>query len=262
MNPIAGLQKIFTPTENESAIDHLNKITLEHPYFSIAQLCLLTQTKDASLFQQQAAKTALFFNNIHWLNWQLNKAGEEINLQVKDENSAERIVAFNEEVNLDINDKNLAKKIAATDVSEPNKPDLIPGASMNMPEVKEEVLAFEPLHTTDYFASQGIKLTDEPVTTDKLGTQMKSFTEWLKSMKKLHVEKMIPDEQTDRKIQSIAEDSNTSTQVVTEAMADVLVKQNKIEKAIEMYRELSLINPLKSTYFAAKIESLLNAGKI
>ena len=49
---------------------------------------------------------------------------------------------------------------------------------------------FEPLHTVDYFASQGIKITEEPVTNDKLGNQMKSFTAWLKSMKKLHPAKL------------------------------------------------------------------------
>ena len=86
---------------------------------------------------------------------------------------------------------------------------------------------------------------------------MKSFTEWLKSMKKIHSkEQPQGDAQTDRNIQQIAEHSNMGTEVVTEAMAEVLVKQDKIEKAIEVYRKLSLINPSKSAYFAAKIESL------
>jgi hypothetical protein len=114
------------------------------------------------------------------------------------------------------------------------------------------------LYTTDYFASQGIKLTDEPVTSDKLGSQVKSFTEWLKSMKKVHTDEDLPkgDEQTERNIQQIAEHSNAAAEVVTEAMADVLVKQDKKDKAIEVYRKLSLINPSKSAYFAAKINEL------
>ncbi|MEP6583539.1 MAG: hypothetical protein ABJA90_04710 [Ginsengibacter sp.] len=131
----------------------------------------------------------------------------------------------------------------------------------NTDEVKNpgiaEPIAFEPLHTVDYFASLGIKITEEPLANDKLGAQMKSFTEWLKSMKKLHVEKM-PEENSlaEDIIQSAAEVSNIDTEVLTEAMAEVLIKQNKKEKAIEMYSKLSLINPSKSAYFAGKIESI------
>ncbi len=118
-------------------------------------------------------------------------------------------------------------------------------------------IAFEPLHTVDYFASQGIKITEEVLTDDKLGTQMKSFTEWLKSMKKLHPSKL-PEENSlaEDIIQSAAEVSNIDTEVLTEAMAEVLIKQDKKDKAIEMYNKLSLINPSKSAYFAAKIESI------
>ncbi|HEV8084122.1 MAG TPA: hypothetical protein VGP55_13025 [Chitinophagaceae bacterium] len=121
----------------------------------------------------------------------------------------------------------------------------------------QEPIAFEPLHTVDYFASQGIRITEEALTNDKLGTQMKSFTEWLKSMKKLNPLKM--QEQNalaEDVIQSAAEISNIDTEVLTEAMAEVLIKQNKKDKAIEMYNKLSLINPSKSAYFATKIENI------
>ena len=61
---------------------------------------------------------------------------------------------------------------------------------------------------------------------------------------------------TEKLIQNSAEESNVNTEVLTEAMAEVLLKQDKKEKAIEMYNKLSLINPSKSVYFAAKIESI------
>ncbi len=119
------------------------------------------------------------------------------------------------------------------------------------------VIAFEPLHTVDYFASQGIRITEEALASDKLGTQMKSFTEWLKSMKKLHPSKVpVENSLADDIIQSAADVSNIDTEVLTEAMAEVLIKQDKKEKAIEMYNKLSLINPSKIAYFAAKIESI------
>jgi hypothetical protein len=57
-------------------------------------------------------------------------------------------------------------------------------------------------------------------------------------------------------IQKIAESSNTVREVVTEAMASVLEKQGKNDKAIELYRKLSFLNPDKSAYFAAKIKNL------
>lgn len=123
----------------------------------------------------------------------------------------------------------------------------------------EDSLAFEPLHTVDYFASQGIKLREEDLTDDKLGQQVKSFTAWLKSMKRLHSDKTPgQDAVIEQIIRTSAESSNTESDVLTEAMAEVLLKQNKVEKAIEMYEKLKLSNPSKSAYFAAKIESLKN----
>lgn len=120
----------------------------------------------------------------------------------------------------------------------------------------EVPLAFEPLHTTDYFASQGIKLSEEQQSADRLGKQMKSFTAWLKTMKRIHTTPEMPPE--DVSVRIIAEKSNQDEEVVTESMAEVFADQGKKEKAIEIYRKLSLINPAKSAYFAQKIDLLNN----
>lgn len=118
-------------------------------------------------------------------------------------------------------------------------------------------LAFEPYHTVDYFASQGIKFLQEENPTDRFGRQLKSFTEWLKMMKKLPL-MPIPAERNaeEQKIEEIAAHSIEEKDVVTEAMAEVWTKQGKVENAIEIYLKLSLLNPLKIAYFAAKIEEL------
>ncbi|MCW3093628.1 MAG: hypothetical protein JWP81_4697 [Ferruginibacter sp.] len=123
--------------------------------------------------------------------------------------------------------------------------------------VTEDRISFEPLHTSDYFASLGIKLSGEIKPSDKLGKQLKSFTEWLKTMKKIHGDQL-PEQsgQTDQSIQQLAEQSNKDATVLTEAMAEVLLQQGKVAKAIEVYKKLSLLNPSKSTYFAAKIDQL------
>jgi hypothetical protein len=121
----------------------------------------------------------------------------------------------------------------------------------------EDTITFEPLHTSDYFASVGIKFSEEVKPGDKLGKQLKSFTDWLKTMKKIHTEQLpLQTEQSDIIIQKMAEKSNTEGEVLTEAMAEVLLQQGKKGKAIEVYQKLSLLSPSKSAYFAAKIDQL------
>ncbi|MBS1598119.1 MAG: hypothetical protein JST75_07820, partial [Bacteroidetes bacterium] len=119
-------------------------------------------------------------------------------------------------------------------------------------------LSFEPYHTIDYFASQGIKFVQEENPTDKFGKQLKTFTAWLKVMKKLpqHAMREEPDAQRTAEIEMIAADSIKEKEVETETMAEVLAKQGKIDKAIELYLKLSLLNPTKIAYFAAKIEQI------
>ncbi|MBL0183322.1 MAG: hypothetical protein IPP96_13900 [Chitinophagaceae bacterium] len=123
-----------------------------------------------------------------------------------------------------------------------------------------ELPLFEPMHMVDYFASQGIKLSEEIQTGDKLGKQLKSFTEWLKTMKKVHT--VSPAEETvqaDKSVEAMAELSNLENEVITEAMAEVFARQGKLGKAAAVYQKLSLLNPAKSAYFAAKIDNLKGA---
>ncbi|MDX2195004.1 MAG: hypothetical protein NW207_01185 [Cytophagales bacterium] len=50
----------------------------------------------------------------------------------------------------------------------------------------------------------------------------------------------------------------TEDDFLTENMANIYLKQNKIKKALEVYEKLMLKYPEKSSYFALKIESLKN----
>jgi hypothetical protein len=121
---------------------------------------------------------------------------------------------------------------------------------------KEEML-FEPLHATDYFASQGIKISDVPFLDDKLGKQLKSFTSWLKTMKKVHPDKLpMVTAQIETAVQNQAAKSNEEAEIVTEAMAEAFIQQGKEIRALDVYEKLSLLNPTKSAYFAAKIDQL------
>lgn len=118
-------------------------------------------------------------------------------------------------------------------------------------------LAFEPYHTVDYFASQGIRLQEEKLGSDELSRQVKTFTQWLRSMKKLYNETQteLP-AGVEQAIHHIADTSNQHNEVLTETMAAVLVQQGKKTKAIEIYGKLILLHPEKSAYFADRIKQL------
>jgi hypothetical protein len=124
--------------------------------------------------------------------------------------------------------------------------------------LKDKELLFEPFHTVDYFASQGIKVTHEETPKDKFGKQLKSFTEWLKTMKRLPAAEIASsvEKSSEQKIENLAADSVSSADVVTEAMAEVWLRQGNEQKAMEIYNKLILLYPSKSAYFAAKIDSL------
>ncbi|MEP6948734.1 MAG: hypothetical protein ABI863_05650 [Ginsengibacter sp.] len=247
----------------------MEKNANDYPYCSLAGFLLLYHYKKTNHpgFEKLSKKTVLHFKNANWLQFLLDQTPDE---KIKEGNEIN-----DEEVTHTLYDPNPGNEIEVTE----NKPlpaedfelksgaaPEIPGAQISQKEPAKAIdiaepasgeMAFEPLHTIDYFASQGIKITEEPMANDKLGNQMKSFTAWLKSMKKIHPSKI--EEQdlvTEKKIQNSAEESNINAEVLTEAMAEVLIKQDKKEKAIEMYNKLSLINPSKSVYFAAKIESI------
>jgi hypothetical protein len=132
------------------------------------------------------------------------------------------------------------------------------GAVTHAMSMVEPDLVFEPYHTIDYFASQGIKLTLEENPSDQLGKQLKSFTDWLKMMRRLPQKEreMVPDRVAEQTVQTIAAHSVVGREVVTETMAEVLAKQGMPERARAMYEKLSLLNPDKRAYFATKIEQL------
>jgi hypothetical protein len=142
-----------------------------------------------------------------------------------------------------------------------NQPELeIPKLKIEPIDPSKAELTFEPYHTVDYFASQGIKSKEEEKPKDSFTKQLKSFTEWLKVMKRLPVSEITADisPADEKKVEKMAETSINDREVVTETMAEVWEKQGNAQKATEIYRKLSLLNPGKSSYFAAKIEQLKN----
>lgn len=220
--------KIFSGVKNDTDVPaFLKNVTEEYPFFGLAHFYSLKySTPQESSYNKVAAKSALFFSSNFYLQAQLN------------------------EINTSKNNLIAGENISAT-----QSPEKIENEK-ELQAVKEELL-FEPLHASDYFASQGIKLSEDALGADKLGKQLKSFTAWLKTMKKVHPEKLPSvTTVTETAVQTQAEKSNIEEEIVTEPMAEAYLLQNKHTKAIDIFNKLSLLNPAKSAYFAARIDSL------
>jgi hypothetical protein len=255
-------EKIFNASGNAASNKQLTKnITNEFPYFGLAQLFTLKHSSfHETDYNSIAAKTNLFFSNPFYLQKILNTPDE-----------VEEIKTIATEQEKDFSESVIAEDIQDADDSIKFNNENVPVIEFidetivldeniikeeKQPEAKEELL-FQPLYTSDYFASQGIKLSDVVLDNDKLGKQLKSFTSWLKTMKKVHPEKPFASNTlVESSIQSIAEKSNKEEEIYTEAMAEVYEGQGKNIRAIEVYSKLSLMFPEKSAYFAHKIENL------
>jgi hypothetical protein len=214
----------------------LQDVVKQFPYFSLAHFYLLKETGIGhGDYKSVAGKLSLYFNNPYLLHLQMRQTASDNGTNVESKAEVENNIPVTEPVL----EKLLTRQIAMSNQAPAN-----------------EDMLFEPLFATDYFASQGIKLSEEVQSSDKLGKQLKSFTEWLKTIKKNN--NYIPPEpkQIDQSVEQLAEKSNMETEVITEAMAEVYLQQGKISKANEVYEKLSLQNPSKITYFAGKIENL------
>ena len=260
--------------------EELEVITQRYPYFAFAQFLLNQKMKDERdpNAEKQMQKTALYFSNpflFHYLitenewhkvdtsNESLNQV-EHSNEEPQKENITTATVTekteqnineyqdeFEEEENNGISSEEHEKlsKLIEQHLSEFKKP---------LEDNGEITIEARVYHTIDYFASQGIKLEPGKISQDMLGTKVKKFTDWLKQIKQTNQNPtdLGTDTETEHLIEKIAQTSNEAKDVVTETMAEVLLKQGKTEKAIQLYKKLSFLNPSKSTYFAAKINEL------
>ncbi len=269
--------KIFDKTQNDwDTNSFLKNIVEEYPYFGVAHFFNLKNTSSTkNSYKDVATKTALFFNSPFLLQLHLNSK-EEINTilsqnKVDDKENItpiilEKNIIPNELISNPINilqqvekvkEAPLENNIATTEINIAFAKEGKIIANKTAPPVAKDEMLFEPLFTSDYFASQGIKLSEAILADDKLGKQLKSFTSWLKTMKKVHPDKLpMVNAILEAKVQSQAAKSNIEEEVITEPMAEAFALQGKEIRAIEVYEKLSLLNPIKSAYFATKIEQL------
>jgi len=146
-----------------------------------------------------------------------------------------------------------------------------------------------PIYTEDYFLHQGVHVSNDIPETPELTETEKakslmvvmSFSEWLMFYKTRSMQEK--EEQEDQralksmwqkeKLAAALEEENeeipenvfemamnsisVEDDLISESLADIYIKQGKYDRAVEMYRKLSLRNPQKSAYFARKIELVL-----
>lgn len=281
---------------NDVSLIELQKITEAHPYFSIGHLLLSKKLKaeNHNAFASQVQRSAAYFSNTLWLDHLLQTEQPSVKLPDSNDDDAtipllnkviveeqqvqlieleklqsemenaspETIVAAPDEEQYDASTTEEAMKQAQQE--EKQKEVIASVLEEQLAAFKKPVAAnaelkidTEPYYTVDYFASLGIKI-DLSQPQDKLGSQVKKFTDWLKQMKNVKPadEAITEDPEVENMIQGIAKTSNETKEIVTQTMAEVLVKQGKTDKAIQLYIKLSFLNPDKSAYFAAKIEQL------
>ena len=243
----------------ECSIEEIDHLARQYPYFSSAQLLLAAKQKqtDHSDFENQLIATSLHVNHPLWLDHLLNNTSSE---KIVFE---EKIIAT--EVNEEPNNDELVLERSRYEFVNASQPEekQIPAPAPSLPvvekvEPKDDALVFEPYYTVDYFASQGIKTVLEEQPKDRLGQQLKSFTEWLKTIRQMPPQQIasMNDAGSEEKVVQLATHSLAEENVDTEAMAEVWIKQDQPEKAIRIYEKLSLLNPSKSSYFALLIEKL------
>ena len=265
-------------SENE-----LQQFVTDYPYAAVGHL-LLTKKRNSTNtngFENYLNRTSLYFRNPLWLQCLLNeKPTFEVNeIPVSAKSFAEDVELQPAEIlhqptqNLEETEpvtttikEELQPSVSATTENAAFEPEETkpveepPAIASPKQKIDTDELVFQSYHTIDYFASQGIKLQKADLTKDKLGHQLKSFTEWLRTMKRLPAPEVDAatklDDATQASIQQIAEHSIEEKEVVTEAMAEVWAKQGNKAKAWDLYHKLGLLYPDKRPYFAAKIEQL------
>jgi hypothetical protein len=262
----------------EMTLDELKGYAEQYPYSSIIQFLYTCKLKSLYHidFPDTVTKTAIFFNDPYWLNFQLSeeaerggikRTGYDYNLQERKETASAELdpepvesAKWTDEDGYEHDEELTEASYTGGFLAEKlNFPQMT--VQQELPTDLDQLIPIEPYHTVDYFASQGIKLS-QTLEKDELGKKVKSFTDWLRTMKKLQPESAETKSKEQLPVTPTVKDENIpSNVVITEALAEVYLKQGLTDKAIEVYNKLSLQNPANKHIFAAKI-SLIKENNI
>lgn len=266
----------------------------KYPYFVIGRyLGSVLDHKKNSLSPEQVATERLYINN--WLLYKefVNPTAhiptpnevviEEIAVVVEPETEVEKTTSDQEPITYeDSYERTIEIPVSEMEIEE---------------DKTEKEPLIQPIYTEDYFLHQGVQVSEDiPADVEELGKHhpkeedkkdpkslmvMMSFSEWLmhyktqkakaleeeedkKALKTMwQKEKLaaaleeendeIPEDVFEMAVNSITNEDD----LVSESLAEIHHKQGRYDKAIDMYRKLSLRNPQKKVYFARKIEEIL-----
>jgi DNA-binding SARP family transcriptional activator len=237
--PSALHNKILAQWTGHGSLESIEIAALEkwvqtHPYSASLQFLLAKKYAlvGSPLFQEQVQKTTSYFPTALHLHQILQEQDQVQDILVDDH--------LNEKVTNLISEQ-------FTQFKEPIE-------TIELAYEAEIAIAAK----ADYFAAQGIEIDLSKGPQDKFTQQLRSFTAWLKVLKQKEgipvMEEMA--EENEKEIAAIAEKANTTADVITEAMAEIWLKQGNKRKAIDTYSKLSFIFPEKSVYFASRIEQI------
>jgi hypothetical protein len=242
----------------ECSPEEIENLAKQYPYFSSAQLLLAAKQKAINHqdFENQLLLTSLHVNNPLWLNHLLNTGRTNKEKNFSEEQITASLPPYEDSDNDELVLENHSPE--PTVLIKPEGNSATSATPIIERSQQKDPLVFEPYYTVDYFASQGIKNVIEEAPKDRFSQQLKSFTEWLKTIRQMPPQEIaaLTETGSEEKIVQLATHSLDERNVETEAMAEVWIKQGQPEKAAEIYRKLSLLNPSKSSYFAVLIEKL------
>ncbi len=262
--------------------DALRKIIRQHPYFDAARWlqALWGGAEDPSAaYMSPAARL--------WL-------GRARDLKPSAASGAEEVMteaAAHTEQGLEAGPEQLPSGVVAEPAAErpspiaPHKAEEDAETSVSIPKeagAMQTEFPIQQLHTQDYFEHTGITAgTATPPAPPADLMVVRTFSDWMAHFQKTTREaeaeaqsqralralrqreklalasgedeedEEIPEEVFQMAVASIAADETAS-----EPLAEILVRQGKWERAIDMYGRLRAANPSKSAYFAAKIEAV------
>ena len=280
------IDRINNPAElqNDDAKEW-KELTEKHPYFSVGQLLQYGndyfQEKDniefTAIYKADPILFAHFANEIKSTekkelkkSKQENKTIEtELNLPMADTKETPIVIAENvkEELLVENKKESIGPKedILAMINELPNR---------NI--IEEKIVKSEPIIET--IESENIS---EEEKRQKALMVMMSFSDWLNHFKSKTEKEQIEEQEKralktawqKQKLTAIIEEEqdeipemifkqamdsiSMENALISESLAEILAKQGKTDKAIEMYKKLSLRNPEKNSYFADRIKDLL-----